>query len=90
MTTTRGEISSGKSGDLNNQLVGKVWLGQNKGEWPITLMVSESMVVAWMKQNPNGAVWEYSITPVRRVQVVNPEPYLAPAVVVEEAQSSDR
>jgi len=76
VTTSRGEISRGDASHLNERLAGKVWLAQNRGEWPVTLMTSESQVVTWLAKNPNGAAWEYVITPVRRVQTVNPVPFL--------------
>lgn len=76
MTTARGEISPGTPGHLNDQLVGKVWLAQVRGQWPISVLVSESQVVTWLKQNPTGVAWEYQVTPVRRVEIVTPEPSL--------------
>lgn len=77
MTTGRGEISPGTPGRLNDQLSGRVWFGQNRGQWPIAVMTSESQVVTWMSQNPNGVVWEYEATPIRRVGLVRPEPHLS-------------
>jgi len=77
MTTARGEITRGTPDQLHDQLVGKVWLAQVRGQWPISVLVSESQVVTWLKQNPTGVAWEYQVTPVRRVEVVTPEPFLA-------------
>jgi hypothetical protein len=90
MTTARGEISSGSPGQLNEVLRGKVWLAQRRAEWPVTLMESESQVITWLKQNPDGAVWEYDIKPVSRVEMTQPEPLIrrtpqvgAPAIDME-------
>lgn len=88
MTTARGAISRGEAGRLHEQLTGKVWLAQNPSQWPVTLMTSASQVVSWMGQNPDGYVWEYEIKPIRRVQVVRPEPYLQQADAPAEAAST--
>jgi hypothetical protein len=77
MTTIRGEISPGTSGHLNDQLTGRIWLTQARGQWPIQLHVSENQVITWLENNPTGAAWEYEVTPVRRVEVVTHEPHLA-------------
>lgn len=77
MTTARGEISSGRVGEMNKQLTGKIFLCQRRAEWPIVVCTAPGEVIAWLAQNPDGAAWEYGITPVRRLYVHKPEPYLA-------------
>lgn len=76
MTTLRGEIARSEPERTNEQLTGKVWLAQGRNEWPVRLMTSPSEVIHWLNSNPDGAAWEYMITPVRRVMVVNPDPFL--------------
>lgn len=80
MTTLNGEIARSEPGKLNEQLAGKVWLTQKRGEWPVTLWTNASGVLHWLADNPDGSAWEYEITPTRRVQAVRPEPYLQEAV----------
>jgi hypothetical protein len=77
MATIRGEISPGTSGHLNDQLTGRVWLTQERNEWPIQVHVTKDQVVTWLKLNPTAVAWEYELTPVRRVEVVVPEPHLS-------------
>lgn len=76
MTTTRGEIARAEAGRTNEQLTGKVWLAQNRGEWPVTLLTMEHEVIRWLENFPDGAVWLYEVCPVNRVAVTRPEPYL--------------
>jgi len=76
VTTLKGEIARSEPERTNEQLTGRVWLVQNRGEWPVGLLTLESQVVGWLESNPEGAAWEYHLTPMRQVKVVRPEPYL--------------
>lgn len=76
MTTLKGEIARSEPERTNEQLSGRVWLAQNRGKWPVTLMTTQSEAIHWLQNNPDGAVWVYHVTPVHRVTVVTPDPYL--------------
>lgn len=62
-------------GDGKTRLEGKVWLGQKRGQWPVTVLDTEANVLYYLGDK-DAAVWEYELTPVRRVRAVTPEPYL--------------
>ena len=76
MSNVRGEIARSEPGRIEEQLAGRVWLGQKRNNWPVTVMTSESQVISYLKEHRDAVVWEYSITPVKRVGVVSPAPYL--------------
>jgi hypothetical protein len=89
MTTTRREIGRGESGRLDEQLTGRVWLAQNRPQWPVQLLTSVSQVADWLKMNPEGVVWDYEIKPISQVQMINPKPFLQAVPHVIAAEPTD-
>lgn len=78
MPTLNGEISRSEPGRLHEQLQGTVWLAQDRGKWPVTILTSEAQVISHLKLNREAVAWEYKITPVRRVTVEVADPVLVP------------
>lgn len=89
MTTTNGEIARSEPERTNEKLSGTVWLCQGRNQWPVTMWTDPAQVIHWLADNPDGAAWEYHITPMRRVQVVRPEPYLQEAPLPSRASFSE-
>jgi hypothetical protein len=72
MSDLRGNLTRG---DGKTLLEGRIWLGQERGKWPVHVLQHESEVIHFLG-DPGSIVWEYEITPVQRVQAVRPAPFL--------------
>lgn len=64
--------------DGRTLLEGSIWLGQERGKWPVRIMQHASEVVSFLAQDAGNVAWEYHLSPVRRVRAVRPEPFLEP------------
>ncbi len=84
MTNSELEISSGRTGHTGEQLSGLVYLGQKRNEWPVALMENEKSAMRYLKE-PGAYVWVYEIRPVKRVELIEPAPYLIDAAQAEAA-----